>query len=69
MDTNDYRKQEAGFEMEMGYPAAGVVNRYDDGGNCGHGVGHGREALRGGYEDDKSTDGGNRGRGSETGCE
>ena len=55
--------------MEMGYPAAGVVNRYDDGGNCGHGVGHGREALRGGYEDDKSTDGGNCGQGSETGCE
>lgn len=59
--------------MEMGYPAAGVVNRYDDGGNCGHGVGHGvghgSEALRGGYEDDKSTDGGNRERGSETGCE
>ena len=40
-----------------GYLAAGDV----DVSYRGHGAGHGRKTVKGGYEDDKSTDGGNRG--------
>lgn len=40
-----------------GHLAAGDV----DGSYRGHGAGHGNQILMGGYEDDKSTDGGNRG--------
>ena len=40
-----------------GYLASGDV----DGIYSGHGGGHGREVVKGGYDDDKSTDGGNRG--------
>ena len=40
-----------------GYLDAGDV----DGIYSGHGGGYGREVVRGGYDDDKSTDGGNRG--------
>lgn len=40
-----------------GYLASGDV----DVSYCSNGGGHGRKVVKGGYEDDKSTDGGNRG--------